>query len=148
MITNRMRTNQLGLTATAWYLDVLDAVEAKNIRRFAGYLADDIDMRINDAPSIEGKKAVVGQLRLQWQHFRGVTHEVLNILGSDTSFVSESLHHYDRHDGTLVTVRTAVFTERRADGFVASIRIYNEALPVLIETQCRCRLGPPSKDIG
>lgn len=31
MITNHMRTNPLGLTATAWYLDVLDAVEMKDI---------------------------------------------------------------------------------------------------------------------
>lgn len=130
MIANQMLTNQLGLAATAWYLDFLDAVEAKDISRLADYLSDDIAFRVNDAPSIEGKAAVVEQLQAQWQHFRGVTHEVLNILGSDAGFVSESLHHYDQHDGTKITARAAVFTERGADGSVASIRIYSDALPV------------------
>lgn len=130
MIANQMRTNQLGLAATAWYLGFLDAVEAKDIGRFAGYLADDIALRINDAPSIEGKAAVVDQLQAEWQHFGRVTHEILNILGSDTGFVSESRHHYDQHDGTQIIACAAVFTERSADGFIASIRIYSEALPV------------------
>lgn len=128
MIANQMRTNQLGLAATAWYLGLLEAVEAKDIGRFAGYLADDIDMRINGAPSIAGKEAVVEQLSAEWQRFRGVNHELLNILGDDAGFVSESLHHYDRHDGTRVTTRAAVFTERSADGHVASIRIYSDAV--------------------
>ena len=129
MIANQMRTNQLGLAATAWYLGFLDAVEAKDIGRVADYLADDVDMRINDAPSIEGKVAVVEQLRAEWRHFKGITHEVLNILGSDAGFVSESLHHYDRHDGTQVTTRSAVFTERGTNGQAASIRIYSDAPP-------------------
>lgn len=133
MITNPMRKNQLGLAATAWYLNVLDAVEAKDIGRFAVYLAGDIDMRINDALSIEGKAAVVERLRHEWRHFKGVTHEVLNSLGSDTGFVSESLHHYDRHHGTQVTARMAVFTERSTDGFVASIRIYSDAMTALTD---------------
>ena len=130
MIANQMRINQLGLAATAWYLGFLEAVEAKDIGRFAGYLADDIDMRINDAPSIAGKDAVVEQLRAEWRCFRSINHELLNILGDDAGFVSESLHHYDRHDGTQVTTRAAVFTERGIDGTVASIRIYSDALPV------------------
>ncbi|MGI9450277.1 MAG: nuclear transport factor 2 family protein [Geminicoccaceae bacterium] len=130
MIANQMRTNQLGLAATAWYLGFLDAVEAKDIGRVADYLADDVDMRIIDAPSIEGKAAVVEQLGRQWRQFEGVTHEVLNILGSDTGFVSESLHHYARHDGTRMTARAAVFTGRSVEGTVASIRIYSDGLPV------------------
>ena len=130
MIANQMRTNQLGLAATAWYLGFLDAVEAKDIGRVANYLADDVDMRINDAPSIEGKAAMVEQLRRQWRHFKDVTYEVLNILGSDAGFVSELLHHYARHDGTQVTTRAAVFIGRSAEGTFASIRIYTDVLPV------------------
>ena len=130
MIANQMRTNQLGLAATAWYLDFLDAVEAKDIGRVADYLADDVDMQINDAPSIEGKAAVVDPLRRQWRQFKGITHEVLNILGSDAGFVSESLHQDARRDGTQITTRAAVFTGRSAEETVASIRIYSDALPV------------------
>ena len=73
---------------------------------------------------------VVDQLKAQWQHFRCVTHEILNILGSDTGFASESLHHYDQHDGTQITARVVVFTERSVGGLVASIRIYSKTLPV------------------
>lgn len=126
MIMNRIHRNQLGLAATAWYLGYLEALESKDIGRYA----DDIDMRFNDAPPIEGKSAVVDQLGSEWRGFEVITHEVLNILGSDMGFDAESLNHYDRHDGRRITARTVVFTNRNDEGAVAAIRVYSDTSPI------------------
>jgi len=131
MIMNRVQTNQLGLAATAWYLGYLEALESRDISRYANYLADDVDMRFNDAPPIEGKKAVIDNLDSQWRCFDGIIHEVLNILGSDMGFVAESLNHYTKHDGQRITARTVVFTDRNDNGSVAAIRVYSDTSPIL-----------------
>lgn len=40
------------------------------------------------------------------------------LFDSDSSFVLEALNHYTRHDGKVVTIRAAAFTDRNEAGFV------------------------------
>lgn len=130
MIMNRLRTNQLSLAATDWYFRYLDVLEAKDINRHADYLADDVAMQFNNSSTVEGKAAVVDLLDRRWRRFRSISHEMLNIIGSDRGFVSESLNHYTRHDQTTVTARAVVFTDRNADGSIASVRVYSDTSSV------------------
>lgn len=51
-------------------------------------------------------------------------HELLNIYGTDSSFVLEALNHFVLNNGKKTTVRAVAFTDRNSKGLVNSIRLY------------------------
>ena len=130
MITSNLRTNQLSEAATNAYLAYLAALDAKDIDRYAGFLADDVSIQFNNAPAVDGKAAVVAMLGGYWQSFKSIEHDLTNIYGSDRAYVLEALNHYERHDGKKVTVRAVAFTDKNDDGFVTSVRIYGDTSPL------------------
>ena len=67
-----------------------------------------------------------------WQTFASMTHDLLNIYGTDSSFVLEALNHYQRNNGGAVTVRAVAITERNEAGLVKSFRFYTDTTPVFV----------------
>ena len=130
-----LRINQLSDAATNWYQEYLAALDARDIGRYAEFLADDVSVQFNNAPSTKGKKAVTEMLGAYWQSFAGLEHDLTNIYGDDRHFVLEALNKYERHDGGDVTVRAVAFTDRNESGFVTSVRIYADATPVFENAQ-------------
>ena len=59
-----------------------------------------------------------------------MTHDLLNIYGSDSSFVLEALNHYRRNDGKVVTVPAVAITDRNEAGLVTFIRVYTDTTPL------------------
>ncbi|MEM7488478.1 MAG: hypothetical protein AAF390_05070 [Pseudomonadota bacterium] len=79
---------------------------------------------------VTGKAAVTAMLAGYWLSFAGIEHDLINIYGTDRSYVLEADNHYLRHDGVRVTVRAVAFTERDADGKVTRIRVHGDTAPV------------------
>ncbi|MBW4475069.1 MAG: nuclear transport factor 2 family protein [Stenomitos rutilans HA7619-LM2] len=130
MKTENLKINQLSPQAYEWYLGYLEAIDNKNIQQYGAYLADDCVMYQNNNEPIAGKAIILEGLFHYWQTFKGLTHDLLNLYGTDSSFVLEALNHYQRHDGEAVTVRAVAITERDESGLVISFRFYTDTTPV------------------
>ena len=113
-----------------WYLDYLDALDAKDVDRYGGFLADTVVLQQNNQDPVSGKDTVLEGLAAYWQSFGALEHDLLNIYGSDDAFVLEALNHYTRADGAPVTLRAVAFTDRDDDGKVTSVRFYTDTGPL------------------
>ena len=130
MKTENLRVNQLGDEAYRWYLDYLAAMDACDVDRYGGFLAQDCAMRFNNEPPTEGRRAILERLGAYWKSFASVEHDLLNIYGVDASFMLEALNAYVRLDGKPVTCRAVALTDRDEQGLVTSVRLYTDASPV------------------
>lgn len=124
MDLSKLRCNQLSAGAWKWYQRYLAALDAKDLPRYAQFLAADCMLQFNSAPAVSGKTAITGLLDAYWRSFGELRHEPLNIYGEDRRFVLEALNHYTRLDGRAVTVRAVAFTDRDEAGQVTSVRLY------------------------
>lgn len=130
MRTDKLRINQLSLKTYDWYLNYLQAIDNKNVELYGTFLTDECVMQSNNNPPIEGKAAILQGLSDYWTTFDSLTHDLLNIYGSDSSFVLEALNHYRRNDGNVVTVPAVAITDRNEAGLVTFIRVYTDTTPV------------------
>lgn len=130
MKTDKLRINQLSPAAYEWYLSYLKVLDAKNVAGYVTFLSDDCVMQSNNNPPVQGKATIQKYLFQYWSTFRSLTHDLLNIYGSDSNFVLEALNHYTRQDGKPVTVTAVAFTDRNASGLVTSVRFYTDTTPV------------------
>lgn len=130
MRTHRLRINQLSPKTYEWYLTYLQAVDTKNVEVYGTFLADDCVMQSNNNTLVQGKAAILQGLSYYWTTFDSLTHDLLNIYGTDSSFVLEALNHYKRNDGKVVTVPAVAITDRNETGLVTSIRLYTDTTPL------------------
>ena len=132
----KLRINQLSDDSWAWYQDYLAALDAYDIDRYAGFLADDVAVQFNnDAPMIGLATARQG-LGGFWSSIMdmgcALVHEPLNIYGDDRHFVLEALNHYDKPATERVTVRATAWTDRGEDGRVNAVRLYQDLSPLYV----------------
>ena len=126
MKTGNLRINQLSDADYRWYLDYLAAMDAKDVERYATFLADDCAMSFNNEPETTGKAAIVERLSGYWQSFGSVEHDLINIYGGRAAFMLEALNHYVRLDGKPVTARAVALTDCNGSGLVTSVRLYTD----------------------
>lgn len=134
MRTDKLRINQLSPETYEWYLAYLQAIDAKDVEVYGTFLADDCVMQSNNNPPVQGKGAILRGLSDYWTTFDSLTHDLLNIYGTDSSFVLEALNHYKRKDGEAVTVPAVAITDRNEAGLVTSFRFYTDTTPVFAST--------------
>lgn len=129
-----LRINQLGDDAWAAYSDYLEVLDRYDVDGFAAFLADDVSVQFNNDEPMTGKATAVQGLGGFWRSIQdmgyALTHEPLNIYGSDDHYVLEALNHYERDGGPRLTVRAVAFTDRDAAGLVTSIRVYQDLGPL------------------
>ncbi len=130
MKTQNLRINQLSPETYEWYLKYLETLDTLDIEAYGKFLAQDCAVQSNNAPPMEGKEVVIQGLADYWTTFGSLEHDLLNIYGSDSSFVLEALNHYKRNDGQKVTIRAVAFTDRNAEGLVTSVRFYTDTTPL------------------
>ena len=129
MKNENLRINQLS-PDYEWYLKYLEALDTLNIESYGKFLTPDCCVQSNNTPAMEGKEVVMQGLASYWTTFANLEHDLLNIYGSDSSFVLEALNHYKRNDGKPVTIRAVAFTDRNQEGLVTSIRFYTDTTPL------------------
>lgn len=134
MELSKLRTNQLSDAGWSWYQEYLDALDAYDLERYAGFLADEVSIQFNNDEPLHGREVAKQGLGQFWGSISGMgftlLHEPLNIYGADTTFVLEALNHYDKPGQERVTVRAAAFTDRGSDGKVTSVRLYQDVSPL------------------
>ena len=130
MKTETLRVNQLSPEGYAWYLRYLAALDAGDVARYGTFLAEECELRFNNADPVRGRDAVLGGLGQYWKSFAALEHELLNIYGNDQAFMLEALNHYRRHDRQPVTLRAVALTDRNEAGEVTSVRLYTDTGPL------------------
>lgn len=134
MKTENLRINQLSPETYQWYLKYLEALDTLDIEAYSKFLALDCAVQSNNSPLIKGKEVVMHSLAAYWKTFASLEHELLNIYGSNSSFVLEALNHYKRNDGKAVTIRAVAFTDRNQEGLVTSVRFYTDTTPLFAQS--------------
>ncbi len=129
-----LRINQLSSDGWSFYQRYLEALDRYDIEAFSDFLADDISVQFNNDDPMAGKAVVTAGLGGFWQSISdmgfSLVHEPVNIYGTDDHYVLEALNHYDRPDGTRITIRAVAFTDRNDDGDVTSIRLSQDLSPL------------------
>lgn len=130
MKTDKLRINQLSPKTYEWYLAYLQAMDTKNVQLYGTFLANECAMQFNNDAPVQGKAIIVPFLSSYWMTFDTLEHDLLNIYGTDCSFVLEALNHYRRNDGEEVSLRAVAFTDRNAEGLATSVRLYTDTTPL------------------
>ena len=134
MDVGRLRINQLTPEGWKWYQEYLTVLDAYDIDGYADLLSPDVSVQFNNDEPMVGHDLVKTGLGQFWRSVTAMgytlLHAPLNILGDDRHFVLEALNHYDKKDGTRVTVRATAWTDRRDDGKVTSVRLYQDLSPL------------------
>ena len=132
--SGRLRINQLTPEGWTWYQEYLTVLDAYDIDGYADLLSPDVSVQFNNDEPMVGHDLVKTGLGQFWRSVTAMgytlLHAPLNILGDDRHFVLEALNHYDKKDGTRVTVRATAWTDRRDDGKVTSVRLYQDLSPL------------------
>ena len=111
----------------------METLDTLDIEAYGKFLAQDCSVQSNNDPPMEGKEVVIQGLADYWTTFASRKHDLLNIYGSDSSFVLEALNQYKRNDGQEVTIRAVAFTDRNTEGLVTSVRFYTDTTPLFIK---------------
>ena len=105
------------------------AFDSKDVSRLAGFVTDDVRLRLGNAEPVQGKPAFVEAVNAFIGSVGGFRHEVLNVWSDGDALIAEFDVHYTRLDGDEVNVPCCnVF--RLRDGSVAEYRSYIDATPV------------------
>jgi ketosteroid isomerase-like protein len=108
---------------------VFATFDAKDVATLAGFMTDDVELRLGNAEMIKGKTAFVDAVNAFLGSIAGVRHEILAVYTDGAAAIVEFDVHYTRHDGDVVTVPCCnVF--RLRGGLVAEYRSYIDAAPV------------------
>ncbi|MGB5819397.1 MAG: nuclear transport factor 2 family protein [Saonia sp.] len=130
MKTKHLRVNQLSAHTYQKYLSYLEAMDNKDIETYGTFLAENVEMWLNNHPFGKGKDVILKGLEEYWQSFATIEHDLTNIYGTDKNFVLEAQNHYKRHDGELATIKAVAFTDMDDMGKVRSVRLYMDMAPV------------------
>jgi hypothetical protein len=128
--TDKLRINQLSPKTYEWYLTYLQAIDTKSVEMYGTFLSDDCVLQSNNNPPAQSKAIIIQFLSDYWTTFDSLEHDLLNIYGSDSSFVLEAFNHYKRNDGKAVTLKAVAFTDRNKEGLVTSVRFYTDTTPL------------------
>jgi hypothetical protein len=123
MKTDSLRINQLSPETYESYLDYLQAMDAKDLDAYGGFLADDVELQMNNSEPMVGKIAVLAGLGQYWPTFGTIEHDLLKIYGEDDHYVLEALNHHATLDGRAVTLRAVAITDRNPSGLAESVRL-------------------------
>jgi ketosteroid isomerase-like protein len=114
------------------FADVFESFDAGDISKLAGYVTDDVRLRLGNAPLITGKPAFVEAVEGFLKSVAGVHHEILHVYADHDVAVVEFDVHYSRHDGGSVVLPCCnVF--RMQDSLISEYRSYMDATPVYAE---------------
>jgi ketosteroid isomerase-like protein len=106
--------------------------DAKDSSALAGFMTDDVQLRLGNAEMIQGKAAFVEAVNAFLGSVLAVRHEILTVFTDRNAAIVEFDVHYTRHDNHVVTLPCCnVF--RLRDGLIAEYRSYIDAAPVYAE---------------
>jgi ketosteroid isomerase-like protein len=111
---------------------VFATFDVQDVATLAEFMTDDVQLRLGNADTIQGKTAFVDAVNAFLASIAGVRHEILTVYSDGDAAIIEFDVHYTRRDGNVVTIPCCnVF--RLRDGLIAEYRSYIDATPVYAE---------------
>jgi ketosteroid isomerase-like protein len=108
---------------------VFATFDAQDVSTLAGFMTDDVQLRLGNAEVTKGKAAFVDAVNGFLGSVAAVRHEILTVYRDGDAAIVEFDVHYTRLDGNVVTLPCCnVF--RLRDGLIAEYRSYMDATPV------------------
>ena len=112
--------------------EVFASFDAQDVPTLAAFMTDDVQLRLGNAPLVQGKGAFIEAVNSFLDSVAGVHHEILRVYTDGEVAVVEFDVHYTRHDGRSVVLPCCnVF--RMRDGLISEYRSYMDAAPVYAE---------------
>jgi ketosteroid isomerase-like protein len=113
--------------------------DAGDVTALAGFVTDDVRLRLGNAEMIRGKPAFIAAVDAFLASIAGVRHEILRVFIDGDFVTTEFDVRYTRHDGRVVTLpccnvfryRESLISEYRS--YVDATTVYAEADPVETE---------------
>ena len=78
---------------------VFATFDAQDVSTLAGFMTDDVQLRLGNAPMIQGRPAFVEAVNGFLGSIAAVRHEILNVFTDRDAAIVEFDVHYTRHDG-------------------------------------------------
>jgi ketosteroid isomerase-like protein len=108
---------------------VFATFDAKDVSALAGFMTEDVRLRLGNALPIQGKPAFVDAVNAFLGSIAAVRHEIVTVYTDGDAAIVEFDVHYTRQDGDVVILPCCnVF--RLRDGHIAEYRSYIDATPV------------------
>ncbi|TDO51510.1 ketosteroid isomerase-like protein [Kribbella sp. VKM Ac-2527] len=110
--------------------DYFDAMEAKDFDRLGSFYADDVSLTFANAPTINGRDAMLDRMTTLLGKVTSLAHPLINVWQEDDGVVIFEVTSIWRfHDDTVIKINAcSIFT--LVDGKFTDQRIYVDNAPV------------------
>lgn len=109
--------------------EMLASLDRMDVEQYAGFFADDATFRFANHDPVRGREQIAATCRAFLQTIGGLRHDVLGRWDIGDVTVLQLDVHYERLDGSAITVPVAVIVARRGT-LVAEYQIYADMAPV------------------
>jgi ketosteroid isomerase-like protein len=117
------------MSISPWVRDLFAAIDRKDARAFAAFLAEDAVFRFGSHPQVRGRDGARAAVEAFFATIAGVRHELTREWKDADSSVVEGEVTYTRHDGSTVTLPFADVLDRH-DGAIRAYKIYVDVAPL------------------
>jgi hypothetical protein len=105
----------------------LDDLERLDVEGLGRRLADDVELRLGNAPPVVGRGPATAALRRRWSAVEPIERQRLETLIAPPRAVHMSVVTYALPDGRQVHVRDATHLRWTADGLIGRLWVYEDA---------------------
>jgi len=109
-----------------WLNLLFQAIDVKDVERFASYLGDDVRFRFGSNPAVTGKAEVATAVAGFFASIKVLEHRVTSVWREPDAVICEGEVAYTRRDGRVVAA-PFVNVLRMRGGLVRDYRIYVDA---------------------
>lgn len=108
---------------------IFSSFDAHDVDRLTALVADDVHLRLGNAPAADGKPAFVEAVDAFIGSVASFRHDIVHVWSDRDALIAELEVHYVRHDGGEVTL-PCCNTFRLRDGLIIEYRSYIDINPV------------------
>lgn len=113
-----------------WIAAAFDIADNEPPSVLAGYLDDNVEMRVGNGPTLKGKPAVVEALSAP-SPVKSVRHDRVGIVLDGDQGVQQSMAHYTLHNGAVISIPVATYFRRTGEGLIDRAILYMDFAPVI-----------------
>jgi ketosteroid isomerase-like protein len=104
-------------------IPLFEAIDAKNVQKFASFLTDDVSFRFGNAPAVVGRTEVAKAVAGFFASIQGLRHRLTEVWREPNTMICEGQVTYTRLDGRVLEVPFLNVLRTRGQ-LVADYRIY------------------------
>jgi hypothetical protein len=117
---------------TAWLVDLFDAVDSLDTKRFLAYLTPDAGFRFGSAPLVVGAEQIGAAVDGFFASIAGCSHRIEHTWTGNGTIACEGEVTYRRSDGTEITLPFANVFDMAGE-LISHYKIYIDIGPLYAE---------------